>query len=87
MNGCVEIICTEELVLDISFKRLLWIWFQFPSSPTNFLFIAKLKKKTEKIKKEIKIISKQTNKQKDKEAEEKETLLKHTEICLSRGSF
>ena len=35
----------EELVLDLSFKRLLWIWLQFPSRPTSFLFTAKLKRK------------------------------------------
>lgn len=49
MNGCVETTYTEELVLDdISFKRLLWIWLQFPSSPTSFLFIAKLQTKKDK---------------------------------------
>lgn len=48
MNGHVETTYTEELVLDISFKRLLWIWLQFPSSPTSFLFIVKLQKKKDK---------------------------------------
>lgn len=52
MSGCVEATYAEELVFDISFKRLLWIWLQFPSSPTSSLFIAELQKeKTKKQKK------------------------------------
>lgn len=49
MDCCVETTNTEELVLDISFKRLLWVWLQFPSSPTSFLFIAKLQKNKDKV--------------------------------------
>lgn len=45
MNGYVGTTYTEELVLDISFKRLLWILLQFPFSFTSFLFIAKLQRK------------------------------------------
>ena len=53
MNGYVGTTYGEELVLDISFKRLLWILLQFPFSFTSFLFIAKLqrKKKTKREKK------------------------------------
>lgn len=45
MNGYVGTTYGEELVLDISFKRLLWILLQFPFSFTSFLFIAKLQRK------------------------------------------
>lgn len=48
MKRYVETTYAEELVLDILFKRPLWIWLQFPSSPTSFLFIAKQQRKKDK---------------------------------------
>lgn len=60
MSGCVEATYAEELVFDISFKRLLWIWLQFPPIPTSSLFIAELQKEKTKKQKKMKAPLKQS---------------------------